>query len=63
MYVKIQNVYTIMLISTKYLAEENITFPYGVYITSGKNGCIHLSLQFRELGNLHIPQSCKAHGK
>lgn len=43
-YAKLYNVYTIMLITTKYYVEENITFPCGVYITSGKNGCMHLSL-------------------
>lgn len=53
-----------MLITTKYYTEENITFPYGLYITPGKNDCMHLSLWFRELGNVCIiPQSCKAHSK
>lgn len=55
-YAKIYSVYKIMLITKKYYTEENITFPYAVYITPGKNDCMHLSLWFREVGNLHISE-------
>lgn len=65
-YIYICNVYTIMLITIKYYAGQNITFAYGVCITSRQSSNTHLSLQLSlhtPLGSLHNHQSCKTHRK